>query len=104
MSRLDQLMKLRAVDETDADVPYMIAQEHAKLGDYAEACSWYDACLALDAGYHYAYFHKARALQESGDIDDARRTLESGLERSRSDGNQKAVNEISGYLAELAGV
>ena len=103
MSRLEQLMKLRAIDETDADVPYMIAQEHAKLGAYSEACEWYDTCIKLDAGYHYAYFHKARAQQEAGDIAGAKATLEVGIEHARADANQKAVNEISGYIAELAG-
>ncbi len=103
MSRLDQLMKLHAVDATDADVPYMIAQEHANAGAYEEACAWYDTCIELDAGYHYAYFHKARAQQEAGDIAGARASLEAGLERARADANQKAVNEISGYIAELAG-
>lgn len=101
MSRLEQLTRLHAADPTDADVPYMIAQEHAKAGDYGAAVEWYDRCLALDADYHYAYFHKARALESAGRAGDARNALTTGLERARAAGNTKASGEITEYLAHL---
>ena len=56
MSRLDKLHKLREADPTDADVPYMIAQEVAKEGDHETAIEWYDRCIELDPNYLYAYF------------------------------------------------
>lgn len=101
MSRLAQLEKLRAVDPNDADVAYMIAQEHAKLGDVPAAVHWYDACLALSPSYHYAYFHKAKALESAGETDRAREALTAGLARAKTDGNAQAINEISAYLFEI---
>lgn len=103
MSRLAQLTKLHAVDPADADVVYMIAQEHAKAGDAASAVAWYDRCLAQDPHYHYAYFHKAKALESADDIPAAIATLKEGLARARTKSDAKAMNEIAGYLGMLGG-
>lgn len=102
MSRLDQLQKLHAADPNDPDIAYMLAHEHTKQGDPAAALHWYDTCLGMQPGYHYAYFHKAKLLQSLDRPDDARATLTAGLARSRADGNAKAVNEIGGLLDELS--
>ena len=75
MSRLDQLTKLRAVDPADPDIPYMLAQEHAKLGDHDAALEAFDACIALDPHYHYAYYHKAKVQEATGDEGAAAATL-----------------------------
>ncbi|MEM9084001.1 MAG: hypothetical protein AAGB34_10435 [Planctomycetota bacterium] len=101
MSRMEQLEKLRAADPSDADVPYMIAQEHVKAGDHAAAVTAYDDCLALDANYLYAYFHKARSLEAAGDSDGVAKTLREGLERAQQAGDQKAIGEIGQYLSEI---
>ena len=101
MSRLQKLQGLWDVDPSDPDVAYMIAQEHASAGDYAGAVSWYDRCLDLDPEYHYAYFHRARALEAIGRTDDAAATLRDGLERARDAGHRKATEEIAAYLESL---
>lgn len=101
MSRLDQLMKIRDVDPEDADVAYMIAQEHAKAGDHDEAIAWYDRCLEMDGSYHYAYFHKARSQEARDDSAGAASTLELGLDAAKRDQHAKAMSEIESYLGEL---
>ncbi|MEC9373095.1 MAG: hypothetical protein VYC34_04590 [Planctomycetota bacterium] len=101
MSRIPQLLKLAESEPSDADVLYMLAQEHAKEGSHTEAITWYNRCLAVDQGYHYAYFHKARSLESMGEKEKAKEALRAGLERAKADGAAKAVNEITGYLAEL---
>ena len=102
MRRMEKLTKLFEVDPSDADVAYMIAQEHAKAGEHEEAQAWDDKCLALDGSYHYAYFHKARSQQADGDDEGARSTLETGLGVATRDQNAKAMSEISSFLGELA--
>ncbi len=103
MSRLDQLMKLREADPADADVPYMIAQEHAKTGDHAEAVRWYDACLACDDAYLYAYFHKATSLEELDRSGEAVIALRDGLAKAQAARDEKAIGEIGAYLTQLEG-
>jgi tetratricopeptide (TPR) repeat protein len=102
MSRIEQLNKLWAADETDADVAYMLAQEHDKAGDADAALAWYDRCLSLDAGYHYAYFHKAKTLEAESRLDEARAVLREGLARANAAGDGKASGEIAAYLDELS--
>lgn len=99
--RLSQLSKLRAADPGDADMPYMIAQEHAKLGDTPAALIAYDECLALDPDYLYAYFHKARALEADERLVEAMETLRVGIQRAKARGDMKALGEIQGYLDAL---
>jgi len=101
MSRLAQLEKLHAAEPGDADVLYMLAQEHAKERRWNEAVAWYDRCLAADPAYHYAYFHKARALESAERLDEALATLRVGLARARSAGDAKAAGELASYLDQL---
>jgi tetratricopeptide (TPR) repeat protein len=101
MSRVQQLMKLHEVDPADADVLYMLAQEHAKRDEQDDAVAWFDRCLAIDALYCYAYFHKARSLEALGRLSDARETLLMGMKASSDAGDAKAHGEIAGYLESL---
>ncbi len=101
MSRLPQLQKLHAADPHDADVLYMLAQEHARAGDHAAAVSWYDRCLEADSAYHYAHFHKARSLEAMGDLPAAAGTLQNGAKAADAAGNAKALGEIEAYLDDV---
>lgn len=102
MARVEKLLKLYASDPCDADVPYMIAQEHAKEGDHLHAIQWYDTCLKMEPGYHYAYYHKAKSLEALNRVEDAALVLRDGLARARGAGDVKAGNELSAYLDELS--
>lgn len=103
MSRLDQLNRLLAADPNDADVMYMLAQEHAKSGDHAAAVQWYDRCLTASPAYHYAFFHKAKSQEAGGDIAAALATLREGRARAMRAGDAKASSELTAYLDELEG-
>ncbi len=102
--RLEQLQKLHAADPEDADVTYMIAMEHMKLGDATGGLAvldWLDKTLALDPGYLYAYFQKAKAQSQLGDDDTATATLKLGIEKAQQAGDAKAVNELSELLMSI---
>lgn len=92
--RLEQLQKLYDADRQDADLPYMIALEHGKAGDTAEALSWLDKAIALNANYHYAYFQKAKLLDEEGEIDEAVAVLDQGITLAAEVGDAKALGEL----------
>ncbi|MEM8834669.1 MAG: hypothetical protein AAGD00_02500 [Planctomycetota bacterium] len=100
--RLQKLMTLHEVDPQDADAPYMIAQEHAKGGAHEASLEWYDRCLALDASYHYAYFHKARSLEALERLDEARDMLTAGVTRATEARDAKALGELQAYLDQLS--
>jgi tetratricopeptide (TPR) repeat protein len=100
--RLAQLMRMADAEPGDPFFPYGIAQEHARAGRHDEAIAWYDRTVAVDANYCYAYFHKARSLEELGRIDDACAALRVGIERARTAGDRHALSELSGYLDQLS--
>lgn len=100
--RLAKLQKLLALDDRDTFVLYAIAQEHAKAGDHALAIEFFDRCLAADAAYCYAYFHKARSQQAAGDIPAARATVQSGITAAHRAADAKALGELSSLQLELA--
>ncbi len=101
MPSIEQLQKLLAADPTDAFLLYGLAQEHARLGNHAEAVRCYDRCLAADPAYAYAYFHKARAQEAAGDTAAAAATLRAGIAAARAAADSHALSEISAYLDEL---
>jgi len=101
MSRIEQLRTMLEKSPDDADLRYMLAQEHAKADDHDAAIEQYDACIARDADYLYAYFHKASSLQSAGRLPEAKQTLEIGLERAQAAGDPKAISELSAFLEGL---
>lgn len=92
--RLEQLQKLFAADPNDADLPYMIALDYAKAGDSVLALQCLDKTLALNAHYHYAYFQKAKLLDEDGEGADALAVLDTGVEMATKVGDAKALGEL----------
>ncbi len=100
--RLAQLMRLLESDPSDAFCLYGIAQEHAKAGRHEEAVGWYDRTLASDPAYCYAYFHKARSLEELDRIDDACAALRAGVDAARTAKDGHALSEIRAYLDQLS--
>lgn len=94
-------MKLLEADPDDAFCLYGVAQEHLRRDRPAEALPWFDRCLAADPAYCYAYFHKAKALEALGRVDDAVAALQAGLAQARRTGDRQATSEIGAFLDEL---
>lgn len=101
MSRLDKLMKLLETEPHDPFVLYAIAQEKAGAGEFAAAIGFYDQCLQADPGYCYAWYHKAAAQRDSGDVAGVVATLEAGIRAAQRAGDAKAQGEMSALLEEI---
>jgi tetratricopeptide (TPR) repeat protein len=99
--RLEQLQKLYETDPADPFVPYGIALEHGKAGQYEQAVGWLDTALETDPSYHYAYFQKARMLAALDRIDQAKQVIDRGMVKATEDGNDKARGELEELLASL---
>lgn len=99
--RISQLKALLEQEPGDPFILYSLAHEYAKAGDAAHALAFFDRTLAADADYCYAYYHKARVQQQTGDAAAAKQTLETGLARAVACRDQKAESEIRLYLDSL---
>jgi tetratricopeptide (TPR) repeat protein len=80
---------------------YVLAQEHAKAGAFAEAVAAYRRVIEIDPAYAAAYYHGGVALQRSGDAPAARDLLQSGLAACRAKGDEKTAAEIQDLLSQL---
>ncbi len=99
--RIELLQKMLEDDPSDAFCRYGMAQEYLKAGDTVAAIAWFDKTLEVDIDYCYAYYHKARALQQANRLDEAVLSLRAGLDRARGCGDSHAMSEINSFLDEL---
>ena len=100
----DRITALKAMLEKDPDDPfclYGLGMEYAKEGRHDGAASWFDLAIEADPDNCYSYFHKARSQQAMGNPHAACETLRIGLERAKSLGDSKAMQEISMLLEEF---
>lgn len=100
--RLPQLLRLVEAEPNDAFLLYGVAQEYGRRGATDEAVRWYDRCLAVDPAYCYAYYHKAKALEEADRIPEAVEVLRAGLIKAKAVRDAQAINEISGFLDAIS--
>ena len=99
--RTAQLTQLLEADPNDPFVTYALAMEHRKTGAHDDAVRWFDRTLEIDPDYHYAYFHKARVLEEANQPEAALACARQGLERARAGGDAKTIAELEDLIRLL---
>ncbi len=99
--RIELLQKMLEENPTDAFCRYGMAQEYLKAGNLDTAVLWFDKTIESDIDYCYAYYHKARALEQAGRLNDAIETLRIGLGRAKASGDAHAISEIHSFLDQL---
>jgi tetratricopeptide (TPR) repeat protein len=100
-SRLDKLLKMLETKSGDPFLLYALGLEYKKLGDMKSAIEYLDKTIQHDWGYCYAYYQKGLILQESGDLDSARRTFREGIDAAQRKGDAHAAEEISAALGMI---
>ncbi len=80
---------------------YVLAQEHGKQGDTAEAMAAYRRVIEIDPAYVAAYYHGAVVLQAAGEMEEAREFLTRGLAAARDKGDMKSAGEMEDLLQQL---
>ena len=100
--RMSQLKNMLESEPDDAFCLYGIAMEYAKDGQSERAIAHFDRTIEVQPDYCYAYYHKARCLMDDDKYEDARQTLEIGLEQARESGDIHAEGEIEALLGELS--
>jgi len=99
--RLSQLRNLLDKDPHDAFCMYGIGMEYSKAGNHTEAIAWFDRTMEVDPSYCYAWYHKARVQEQSGDTAGAISTLENGINQAMDLGDQHAQEEMKSLLQSL---
>ncbi|MEY4822211.1 MAG: tetratricopeptide repeat protein [Planctomycetota bacterium] len=99
--RLSKLRSLLEAEPNDGFLLYGAAQELHKLGRFDEAAAFYDRAIEVDPKECYAFFHKAKSLEQAGRRAEAAQSLRTGLVRARAVGDHKAASEIEAYLDDM---
>jgi Flp pilus assembly protein TadD len=96
--RLQKLQEMLQKQPNDAFLLYGIAMELKKAGQNKEAIEQFDRVIAVDPAYCYAYYQKGLALEETGDINAARKVYQQGIEVAGLKGDAHAKSELQAAL------
>jgi Flp pilus assembly protein TadD len=99
--RLAQLVKMLDATPDDAFCLYGLAHEYAKRGEFDDAIAHFDRTIEVDPDQCYAYYHKARTLDDADRSDEARAVARAGLDRALSVGDEHAAAELQALLDDL---
>jgi len=100
-SRKEQIEDMLRDDPGDHELRYMLAMEHASLGDDSGAVRVFEELIAGNPNYPPAYHMGARALQRLNKIEEARALLQRGIPTALAQNNQHAAGEMQELLAML---
>ncbi|RMH28484.1 MAG: hypothetical protein D6692_05340 [Planctomycetota bacterium] len=101
MPTIEQLQALLNKEPGDTFLMYGIGQEHLKAGAFDQAIEWFDRVISADPHHCYAYYFKARSLEQSGRNKEAADVAREGVAVARARQDMKALSELSALLDEL---
>ena len=95
------LEEFAAAHPNDAFSLYGLAIECANQGDHAAAAESFQKLLAAHPDYVTGYFQYGQFLARQSRIEEAKRTLTSGIEAAHRTGDNHAAEEMQSALAQL---
>jgi Flp pilus assembly protein TadD len=98
---MEVLKAMVAQNPADAFARYGLAMELVKTGQLESGVAEFRALLEHNPNYAAAYFHGGQALEKMGDVDQARRLYEKGIEVTGRTGDQHTRSELQAALDML---
>ena len=102
MSRLSQLLQLRADSPGDTFLLFALAKEYEKMGDEDKALEHYLQLREADPNYVGLYYHLGKLYQRRQDLDSAISTYKAGMEIAGRLGDRHAYSELAGAKLEIS--
>src|ERR1700722_4802696 len=100
-NRMEVLKAMVAQNPADSFARYGLAMEFVKTGAFKDAVAEFRALLEHNPNYAAAYFHGGQALEKMGDVKQARRLYEKGIEVTGRTGDQHTRSELQAALDML---
>lgn len=101
MTRLEQLLKLAGTSADDPLTHYAVALEYFNQQRWDDSLAAFARTLEIDPNYTAAYYHKARAEIRAGQRDQAKATLDAGMQCARQSGDVKTEREMRELLETI---
>jgi tetratricopeptide (TPR) repeat protein len=95
---MEVLKAMVAQNPADAFARYGLAMELVKTGQLESGVAEFRALLEHNPNYAAAYFHGGQVLEKLGDVEQARRLYEKGIEVTGRTGDQHARSELQAAL------
>jgi predicted Zn-dependent protease len=102
MTRLDKLQAMLADSPEDEFLNYALAMEFVSSGRDEDAINGFARVRQLSPQHSAACFQQSQILARLGRLDEARAAATAGVAAARAQGDQHAVEEISGFLDSLS--
>lgn len=102
MDRLEILKQLAEQNPADTFARYGLGMEYARMGRFAEAAGQYRAIAAVRPDYAAVYYQGGQALEQLGQIEEARKFYRQGIEVTTRLGDGHARDQLQTALDALA--
>ena len=87
--------------DKDSFLQHALALEYIKLGDDEEARKLFVEILLREPTYIGSYYHLAKLLERTGEIDKAIKIYERGMTEAKRVGDDHSYNELQGAYDDL---
>jgi len=101
VARKGMLLHMLEAQPADSFLHAALAQECVWLGEREEGLTRLRGVITRFPDYHAAHFQLAQLLSESGQIQEAKQIVQSGIQVAKTAGDEHAVSEMTGFLEML---
>jgi hypothetical protein len=101
MSRREKIEAMLADDPRDVFLRYSLAMELDKEGSHGASLARFAELIGDDPPYVPAFFMAGQQLARLGRLDEARGTIQRGIEAAAKQGDTHAASEMAEFLASL---
>lgn len=98
---LPNLLKMLAAGRDNALLRFSLGSEYLKAGDHARAVAHLRAAVQQDPAYSAAWKLLGRALDESGQAQDALAAYRQGISVAESRGDKQAAKEMTVFARRI---
>lgn len=92
--RIDKLKAFLQSTPADCFLNHALALEYVKLGDEQNARRHFEINLANDPGYVATYYHLGKLLQRTGELQQAIRIYQQGMEQAKAAKDMHSYSEL----------
>jgi Tfp pilus assembly protein PilF len=101
MNRIEKLKEYLVASPNDSFLKHALALEYVKLEDDGTAKVLFESVLQYDPAYTGSYYHLGKLLERTGDVEEAIKVYEKGMEACKLAGDKHAYNELQAAHEDL---
>ncbi|MBS1948413.1 MAG: tetratricopeptide repeat protein [Bacteroidetes bacterium] len=101
MERVEKLKFFLANNPDDSFVQHALALEYIKNGNVNDARALFEDILHREPGYIGSYYHLAKLLENTGEINLAIAWYQKGMEQAKKAKDNRAYNELQAAYEDL---